>query len=115
MCLFHCLFSLLHNCQAGYCDDLHVVILSYQNPITPSSHLKHNYVMGDVSPCGGGLWAGTTLTVRELNTVSFQSRNDGVQREWTRAPSKSPLSPSNRATTENGVDQNSGVGGVSDR
>lgn len=53
----------LRNCQVGYYNNVHVAsFLSESNHTLP--HLKYNYVMGDVSACGGGggRWAGTTWT-----------------------------------------------------
>lgn len=64
LCLLRCWQILrLRNCQVGYYNNVHVAsFLPESNHTLP--HLKYNYVMGDVSACGGGggRWAGTTWT-----------------------------------------------------
>lgn len=48
-------------------------------------HLKYNYVMGDVSACGGGggggvRWAGSTWTgERAESRIHFPAQRQGVQ------------------------------------
>lgn len=48
---------------------LHIIIQSnYSLP-----HLKYNYVICDVTKCGGGRWAGTTWTKEESTRFHFNA------------------------------------------
>lgn len=65
----------LRNRQVGHYNNVHVAsFLPESNHTLP--HLKYNYVMGDVSACGGGggRWAGTTWTKEDRTRFARKRR-----------------------------------------
>lgn len=76
-------FSRLRNHQVGYYNDAHVAPSAEPDRTLP--HLKYNYVMGDVSACGGGgggggRWAGSTWTRERAEPRNhFLAHRRGVQ------------------------------------
>ena len=106
-----CSFSSWHNGPVGYYGDVHVAIFSLHqiqsHPPPSQVQLRYGWRFSMRRRDLG--W--DHLDQRGLNTISFQRRNNAFKAVDQGALLKlSPLSPSNRATKENGADQNSGVG-----